>query len=229
MFTGRVEALFRYPVKSLLGESLGTVELNQRGVVGDRLYAVSNLQGKFGSGKNTRRFRKIEGLLNLSAQLKGDKLTIKLPCGETVQGDHENVNQRLSLQLDQPVTLTRENEVPHFDDGPMHILTRGDLTKLKSQLPESQIDIRRFRANILIDSDSCSHELLGSVLKIGGAEVKIEKNTERCGMICFQQSELPYDHKILAVVAQQYTLNFGVYASVINQGQVAVGDLVTIR
>ena len=46
-----VVELWRYPVKSLLGEMLGEIELERRGVVGDRLYAVTDRAGKLGSGK----------------------------------------------------------------------------------------------------------------------------------------------------------------------------------
>jgi uncharacterized protein len=54
---GSIERLWRYPVKSMLGEQCDTLAINHRGVEGDRLFAIQNLQGKFGSGKNTRRFR----------------------------------------------------------------------------------------------------------------------------------------------------------------------------
>jgi uncharacterized protein YcbX len=55
----------RYPIKSLLGERLSTVEVDQRGLVGDRLWAVRDADGKLGSGKNTRRFRRMPGLFML--------------------------------------------------------------------------------------------------------------------------------------------------------------------
>ena len=58
----RLARLWRYPVKSMLGESRDSLELNSRGVAGDRLHAVRDSEGKLGSGKDTRRFRHIEGL-----------------------------------------------------------------------------------------------------------------------------------------------------------------------
>ena len=60
-----VVELWRYPVKSLLGAALDEVEVEVRGVVGDRLYAVTDRQGKLGSGKTSRRFRRLEGLFEL--------------------------------------------------------------------------------------------------------------------------------------------------------------------
>ena len=67
---GRVAALWRYPVKSLLGEQRPSLDLNGRGVEGDRTFAIRNADGKFASGKNTRRFFKLDGLFALRAALR---------------------------------------------------------------------------------------------------------------------------------------------------------------
>ena len=52
-----VTGLWRYPVKSMLGERCQHLELDFRGVKGDRRYAVRDADGKLGSGKDSRRFR----------------------------------------------------------------------------------------------------------------------------------------------------------------------------
>jgi uncharacterized protein YcbX len=57
----------RYPVKSLLGETVPAAQVGERGLDGDRLWAVRDPDGKFGSGKNTRRFRRMPGLFGLRA------------------------------------------------------------------------------------------------------------------------------------------------------------------
>ncbi|WP_203779916.1 MOSC N-terminal beta barrel domain-containing protein, partial [Actinoplanes philippinensis] len=57
----------RYPVKSLLGEVVEVAAVDARGLVGDRLWAIRDADGKFGSGKNTRRFRRMPGLFDLRA------------------------------------------------------------------------------------------------------------------------------------------------------------------
>jgi uncharacterized protein len=54
----RIAELWRYPVKSMRGEQVEALTIDSRGVKGDRLFAVTDVDGKFGSGKNTRRFRK---------------------------------------------------------------------------------------------------------------------------------------------------------------------------
>jgi uncharacterized protein len=64
---GSVAELRRYPVKSLTGEVLRAADVDVRGLVGDRAWAVTDTDGRFGSGKTTRRFRRMDGLLQLTA------------------------------------------------------------------------------------------------------------------------------------------------------------------
>lgn len=122
---GRVKGLWVYPVKSMLGESRAEIFFESRGIVGDRLYAVRNEQGKFGSGKNTRRFSKIDGLFNFRAHYKEDMPQITFPAGEIIAGDNPLVHAELSRVLDKKVTLEREQSVPHFDAGAVHIYGLG--------------------------------------------------------------------------------------------------------
>jgi len=59
---GTVARLMRFPVKSLAGEELDTVDVEERGLAGDRWWAVHTADGGIGSGKTTRRFRRGDGL-----------------------------------------------------------------------------------------------------------------------------------------------------------------------
>jgi len=66
MEPGTVARPWRYPVKSMLGEECDHLDVDQRGAEGDRLFAVRDADGKFGSGKTTRRFRKTDGLFGFA-------------------------------------------------------------------------------------------------------------------------------------------------------------------
>ena len=67
----------------MLGEERTHIDVNERGVEGDRLFAVRDLNGKFGSGKTTRRFRKIDGLFGFSASYHQDDPSIVFPDGRS--------------------------------------------------------------------------------------------------------------------------------------------------
>jgi hypothetical protein len=64
-----VTEIRRYPVKSMLGEVLDAVDVQLRGLLSDRLWAVRDADGKLGSGKDTRRFRRMPGLLTLRSTI----------------------------------------------------------------------------------------------------------------------------------------------------------------
>src|SRR5215472_2235043 len=130
MLVGMVCDLWRYPVKSMRGERGEQLELDRRGVIGDRLYAVRDVAGKFGSGKTTRRFRRIDGLLQFRAVYDGAVPLLTFPDGTAMRGDDPAIHVALSAQLAMPVTLSREAEISHFDAGPLHLLTTASLRTL---------------------------------------------------------------------------------------------------
>ena len=225
---GKVESLWRYPVKSLLGESLGGFAIDSRGVSGDRLYAVSNSHGKYGSGKDTRRFRRIDGLFSMSAETTENGISITFPDGSVLPGNAPSINNILSQTLGQNVTLTKEDEVSHFDDGAIHILTTASVSLLHEKLPHSGVEPSRFRPNIVIASQFQDQELLGNVINIGAVSLEVTHRTERCRMITIDQPGLESRPEILKAVSQDFGLDFGVYAKVLSVGSVSVGDRVEL-
>lgn len=225
---GKIGQLWRYPVKSLLGESCTELSIDRRGVIGDRWYAICDRNGKFGSGKNTRRFRQIDGLFKFQASYDDGVPIITFPDRRTIRGDDPKIDAELSSVLGQPVTLVEENKIPHFDAGSLHLITSASLEWLKSLLPNSVIDERRFRPNLLInlpDRVPSEHSWIGQRLSIGQeVEVEVTELTERCVMTCFEQQELAYDSEIIKTIKKKSNLNFGVYAKVIKTGVVRMGD-----
>ena len=57
MTIASVAALWRYPVKSMMGEELGSTRLSEHGLIGDRSYAlIDRATGKIASAKNPRKW-----------------------------------------------------------------------------------------------------------------------------------------------------------------------------
>ena len=229
---GVVRSLWRYPVKSMIGEPCRNLLFEGRGVVGDRLFAVRDEQGKFGSGKNTRRFVKIDGLFKFRAGYDGGVPVITFPGGRAVRGDDSSIDSELSEALNQPVTLAKEQSIPHFDAAPVHLVTTASLDWLRAQLPGSVIDERRFRPNVLIETEGpglIEQTWLGKTLRIGqGVMLGITRPTERCPMTNFAQPEIPEDKSIFACIGREAGLHFGVYAKVLTGGEVNCGERVEI-
>ena len=228
---GPIVRLWRYPVKSMLGEVCEALTLDARGVAGDRVYAVRDGGGKFGSGKSTRRFRRIDGLFRFSAAYAGDVPRITFPDGRAMAGDDPRIHAELSDALGQPVTLAREAGVSHLDAGPVHVLTTASLAWLRERLPSASIDERRFRPNVLVDVPGAAQAerlWVGRTLAIGGVRLKVHEFTERCVMVGMAQNDLADDPRVLRSIADESGLDFGVYAEVVVPGLIARHDRVTL-
>jgi uncharacterized protein len=108
---GSVVSLWRYPVKSMMGEELNAAEITERGLLGDRAYAlVDSSDGKVASAKNPRKWPQ---LFDFRAAFvdpprsgaKVPPVRITLPEGRVVSSDQSDVNQILSRALKREVTL----------------------------------------------------------------------------------------------------------------------------
>jgi uncharacterized protein len=229
---GLVLRLWRYPVKSMLGEECDSVAVSKRGIEGDRLFAIRDANGKFGSGKTTRRFRQIDGLFGFRASYRGTVPEIVLPSGCRMRGDDPHIDATLSDALHQPVTLAREAGISHLDAGPVHLLTTSSLAWLMGALAGAQVDERRFRPNVLIDipgDTQVERDWLGRTLAIGhDVVVRVTSLTERCGMVNLAQTDLPMEPRVLRRIAHDGDLKFGVYAEVLKIGMVRRGDGVAL-
>lgn len=229
---GVVRGLWRYPVKSMLGEPCRSLPFEERGVVGDRLFAVRDEQGRFGSGKNTRRFVKIDGLFKFRAAYDDGVPIITFPDGKAVRGDDDAVHSELAGALGRDVTLAEEQETSHFDAAPIHLVTTASLDWLRERLPGSVVDERRFRPNVVIETEGVGlieQDWLGRTLRVGREVVlEVMRPTERCPMTGFAQPGIPEDKSVFARIGREAGLNFGVYAKVLAGGEVSRGECVEI-
>jgi len=223
-----VHALWHYPVKSLGGCSADTLAFDARGAVGDRGWAVITAAGKIGSGKNTRRFERVEGLLKLASGNAPDGTpTILLPDGRALPVDADATASALSEVLGRPVTLAPERNVRHFDDDGVHLLSLASVDWVSDGVGEASVDARRFRANILIGgtADGLPEDAwVGRELVLGSVRLRVNSRAERCVMVNSEQRELPSNQAILRHLGRHNDACLGVYASVVTPGSVHVGD-----
>jgi len=108
---GSVASLWRYPVKSMLGEELSAIEVTERGLLGDRAYAlVDSADGRAATAKNPRKWPTLFGFSaafieppHTGASVPSVRIT--LPDGTTITSQQANINQVLSRALSRTVTL----------------------------------------------------------------------------------------------------------------------------
>ena len=227
----RLAGLSRYPVKSLVGEDLDSVMVEERGLMGDRLWSVRDPDGKLGSGKTTRRFRRMDGLLELAARYDGETPVVTFPDGRLLRGDDPALPDALSGHLGRPVSFAREHDVSHFDEGPVHLVTTASLARV-SEVHGFPVDPRRLRPNLVIATDETGYveeSWVGRRLTVGDQVVLAVRGVmPRCVMVTLPQRGLPPDGQLLKTVSDDSDLCLGVVVDVVTPGAVAVGDEVVV-
>ncbi|MGH6931219.1 MAG: MOSC domain-containing protein [Dongiaceae bacterium] len=236
---GTVAELWRYPVQSMGGEQLRSAELTESGLVGDRAYGlvdpeigevVSSAQGK----------RKWRGIVTLSARYLAapDKsgasmpVEITLPSGDRLTSGQPDLDERLSSELGSSVHFAdkaKESAAPSYRQQPLHILTTASLRRFSRHYPEGRFVAARFRPNLVLDTGAtegfAEQGWIGQQFRIGDSLViAITDHCKRCVMTTLPQGEVPFDPAILHTVTQQNGTQAGVYASVVQPGQITLGD-----
>lgn len=223
----KVAEIRRYPIKSLLGETLGSARVGSRGLDGDRLWAVRDAGGKFGSGKNTRRFRRMPGLFDLRAYAGPDAPEVAMPDGARFRADDPAGSEAVSAFLGRDVTLAREDAIPHHDEGPVSLITTAGLRRLAA-LAGGPVEATRFRANLLIDLPGAGFPedaWVGRPLRVGPSVIlRPQRPLTRCVMIDLAQDGLDARDDLLKLLAGEHDLTFGLWATVLHPGTVTVGD-----
>jgi uncharacterized protein YcbX len=108
---GGVIALWRYPVKSMMGEELNASDVTERGLLGDRAYALVDAEtGKVVSAKNPRKWGNMFDFRAAFVEPPHDPgslppVRITLPDGEQITTDQADVDQRLTQSVGRPVRL----------------------------------------------------------------------------------------------------------------------------
>ncbi len=266
---GTLEALWRYPVKSMQGEELGASNISIQGLLGDRTYALWDVETKrIASAKNPRKW---SSLLNCHATLEQTpqvgqptpSVRISLPNGSTLTSEQDNINTLLSNWIDREVKfLTTVPETPSldqywpdiegtayqdtvtqlfmppgtfFDSCPIHAITTATLDRLQELYPDGEFALRRFRPNLLINTQSAQADFVenawvGHILAIGDfVRLKIDTACPRCVVTTLAQAKLPQDLAILKTAAQYNDVIAGIRLSVIQGGTIHQGDSIWLE
>lgn len=232
-----MRALARYPVKSTAGEPLGAAVLDARGLRGDRAWAVYTDDGGIASGKTSRRFRRVDGLLGWRSTLDDESGIPVLhdPDGQRWSVDDPAAASALTGALGRTLQPRPETDVRHFDDSGVHLLTTTGV-RAAGALVDGAVDPRRFRANLVIDTDEAEAERVGFVedgwtgeLALGPEVVlRLGEGMVRCRMVDLPQAGVPAGPAVLRALGQAHDTVLGRQAEVLRPGTVRVGDLVRL-
>jgi len=120
----------------------------------------------------------------------------------------------------------------YFDCYPLFLLTRASLDTMAARQPDSVFDARRFRPNILLESDEADgfpeNAWVGKQLRVGEAVFDVVMECPRCLVTTHPIGELPKDPKVMRALVKENGGNLGIYAWVTTPGVVREGDVVEL-
>ncbi len=211
-----VAALWRYPVKSLRGETIPEIEVGLDGFAGDRLVHVREPSGRV----VTSRYR--PGLLGLRATLDadGEPLIEGRPWRDASSLAIVRSASAPDVEL---VRFTAPDRGQRYDVLPLTVLTDGMVGAI-------DVDYRRFRPNILIAGvpGLGEREWVGRALRIGSTLIGVRKARSRCVMTTFDPDTLEQDPSVLYRIVREFDGTIALDCWVLEPGHIRTGDLVEV-
>jgi len=236
---GQVEAIFRYPVKSMGGERLEAAELGWHGIEGDRRLAFRRLNNR--SGMPWLTASKLPELVRFAAQRHGDGAPgdlpthIRTPDGQEMPVFGEELAAEVGRRYGAPVEMTHLNH-GIFDEAPISVIasaTVGEVARLAAVSP----DVRRFRPNVVVRSLRSlpfqEDEWLGGVLSFGNGDdapaINVTMRDVRCAMLNLDPDSARPAPQVMKAVVRANQNNAGIYGAVTRIGRLATGQTIFLR
>ena len=219
----RIAEIWRYPVKSLGGESLLECSADANGLHGDRRWAL--IDGEVNRAGKRLTARQHERLLLYRARLVGHAAEVSTPTGETRAVDELLVSD-LASEARRPLTL-RDRAGDNFDDSPVLVVNTATIAAF-AVAAGMEADHRRFRANLYVEGLEAEAELrwLGRTIRAGSTNLEVVSRCERCVIITRDPDTAIASPELLHVLTQTQDTCMGVYCRVVRPGRVAVGDAI---
>jgi uncharacterized protein YcbX len=236
---GRVEAIFRYPVKSMRGEALDTAQLGWHGLAGDRRLAFRRV-GE-GGGFPWLTAGKLPELVLFTPRTpsgaSGEALPthVLTPEGKELPVYGEALASEVGRRYGSPVEMMQLNH-GIFDEAKISVISADTVAEI-GRLSGTTADVRRYRPNILLRTTLArpfaEDEWIGGVLAFGEGDtapaIAVTMPDPRCGMVNLDPDRPGSAPDVLKAVVRANQNNAGIYATVTRTGPLAVGQSVFLH
>jgi hypothetical protein len=236
---GQVEAIYRYPVKSMRGERLEVATLGWHGLDGDRRLAFRRMNDHSGFPWLTA--SKLPDLL-LFAPLRSEGGAqgdlpgrVRTPDGAELPIFGQDLALEVGRRHGAPVQMM---QLKHgiFDEASISVITLDTVREI-GRLAGRSPDLRRFRPNIVIRSLRAvpfqEDEWLGGVLSFGGGgegpAIAVTMRDVRCSMVNLDPDSAKPAPEMLKAVVRAHQNTAGIYGTVTRCGELAVGQSIYCR
>ena len=233
---GHVEAIFRYPVKSMSGERLEAANLGWYGLEGDRRLAFRRLDNR--SGMPWLTASKLPDLLLFAPQdgAPGEVPSqIRTPDGEDMPVFGEDLAAEIGRRYGAPVQMMQLNH-GIFDEASISVIA-SDTVREIGRLAGLSLDVRRFRPNILVRLQRPvpfqEDEWVGGVLSFGEGDdapsVAVTMRDLRCSMVNLDPESAEPATEVMKTIVGANQNHAGIYGTVTRIGRLAVGQTILFR
>lgn len=233
---GRVSELVRYPVKSMAGIPAQSTHLGFHGMAGDRRFAFRRLGDSTGFPFLTAgRFPELLTYQPIGLRdVDGEPLPshVRTPSGSDVELFSEELRSEIS---DRSRTAVELMMFRHgiFDDGQLSLISLATIAAIGRE-SGMELDRRRMRANVVLETQSLEPFLeddwVGATIVFGesadAVAVSVTARDERCVMVNLDPETGRQDARVLKAVVRMNDNFAGVYATVVRQGLIHVGQKV---
>jgi uncharacterized protein len=231
---GHVEAIFRYPVKSMAGELLEAVDLGWHGLEGDRRLPFRRMDNH--SDYPWLSASKLPDLLLFAPHCRGENAQqdfpthVRTPDGEVMPVFAEELAVEVGRRLGAPVQMMQlRNGI--FDDACISVIASDTVCEV-SRLAGQSPDVRRFRPNVLVrllrPVPFQEDEWVGGVLSFGERDnapaIAVTQRDVRCSMVNLDPGSARPAPEVLKAVVRANQNNAGIYGAVTRIGRLAVGQ-----
>lgn len=236
---GHVEAIFRYPVKSMAGERLEAANLGWHGLDGDRRLALRRIDDRSGFPWLTA--SKLPDLLLFAPHRREDEADdavpahVQTPDGKAMAVFGDDLAAEIGRRCGAPVQMM---QLKHgiFDEGALSVIA-SDTVREIARLAGRDLDARRFRPNVVVrllgTAPFQEDQWLGGVLSFGQGEdapaIHVTLRDERCSMVNLDPDSARSAPEVMKAVVRANQNNAGIYGAVTRTGRVAVGQAIFVR
>jgi uncharacterized protein YcbX len=235
---GHVEAIFRYPVKSMRGEQLESARVGWDGVDGDRRLAFRRI-GDRGDFPWLIASKLPELLLftphGFDNGAQAEATHVRTPDGVDLPALGGELADDVARRYGAPVEMM---QFKHgiFDEASISVIA-SDTVREIGRLAGLSADVRRFRPNVVIrlarPVPFQEDDWVGGVLSFGEGDdtptVAVTMRDVRCSMVNFDPDSARAAPEVLKAIVREHENTAGVYATVIRPGRLAVGQCVFLR
>src|SRR6516225_256871 len=236
---GHVEAIFRYPVKSMAGERLEEANLGWYGFEGDRRLAFRRIDDR--SGMPWLTASKLPDLLLFAPHRCGDGAQgdlpthIRTPDGERMPVFGQDLAAEVGRRYGAPVQMTQLRD-GIFDEANISVIASETVHEIGRRAGRS-LDVRRFRPNVVVrllrSVPFQEDEWLGGVLSFGEGDgapaIAVTMCDERCSMVNLDPDSVGSAPEVMKAVVRANQNNAGIYGAVTRIGRLAVGQTIFLR